>query len=68
MRRERRTEVAAESLNTFGKAGREYLALDATKAPKTRKKHEWLFACLERLHGKPLSGIKTADIVAECRR
>jgi integrase len=69
VRREKREAAATDAANTFGGAARDYLHRDdRIKATKTRKKHEWLYQCLAKLHGKPLSSIKTADIVAECRR
>lgn len=64
-----RDAVAADAANTFGRVAAEYLQVKmADKSQKTREKNEWLYRCLERLHGRPLSQVETADIVAECRR
>ncbi|MGH8198891.1 MAG: tyrosine-type recombinase/integrase [Steroidobacteraceae bacterium] len=65
--REAREAIATDAAMTFGRVGGEYLRIDATKPPKTAKKHQWLFDCLRRFHNRPLSSIQTAEIVQACR-
>ncbi len=68
LRRAERSQATTEAASTFSRAAREYLQLDTTKAGGTRRKHEWLFECLAKLHGRSLASIKTAEILTECRR
>jgi integrase len=53
--------------NTFGKAGRELLERDDTKAKRTSDKHEWLYGLLSPLHTKPLTGIMAPDVLKVLR-
>lgn len=66
-KREAREAAATDTLMTFGRVGAEYLKLDSTKAPKTVKKHAWLFERLSKFHSRPLSSIQTLEIVTACR-
>lgn len=67
IKREEREAVLSDAMQTFGRAGAEYLKLDETKAPRTASKHVWLFGKLAKLHNRPLSSIQTLDIVQICR-
>lgn len=67
VKREAREAAVTDALMTFGRVGAEFLALDSTKAPKTAKKHMWLFECLRKFHIRPLSSIETLEIVQLCR-
>jgi integrase len=53
--------------NTFGKAGRELIERDDTKAQRTADKHEWLFGLLSALHSRPLTGITAPDVLKVLR-
>ena len=60
-----RDAVAVDAAQTFGWAAGEYLRVKmASKAQKTRDKNAWLYRCLERLHGRPLSQVAPTDIEA----
>jgi integrase len=67
LRRLERSAEYIESTNTFAKVGREFLALDDTKAARTADKHEWLFGLLAPLHKKLVTGITAPDIVKVLR-
>ena len=67
VKREAREAAATDAAMTFGRVGAEYLKLDSTKAPKTIKKHAWLFERLAKFHSRPLSSIQTLEIVTACR-
>jgi integrase len=67
VKREAREAVLTDAAMTFGRVGAEYLKLDSTKAPKTAKKHAWLFERLSKFHPRPLSSIQTLEIVTACK-
>lgn len=67
VRRETREAALTDAAMTFGRVGAEYLKLDSGKAPKTAKKHAWLFERLRKFHNRPLSSIQTLEIVTACR-
>lgn len=67
VKRQAREAAATDAAMTFGRVGVEYLRLDSTKAPKTARKHQWLFDRLAKFHNRPLSSIETLEIVSTCR-
>lgn len=51
-------------MKTLGQAIVSFLAFrQDRKAPKTRKKHEWLAGCLRTLHGRPLQEITAPELL-----
>lgn len=52
---------------TFGRVGTEMLAQDDIKASRTKRKHEWLFGLLRSLHARPITELKTPDLVKVLR-
>lgn len=63
-RRKTRTAAQIEAkTHTFGTVGAALLEHDDARAPRTRKKHAWLFSLLRSLHARPIGELKTVDLV-----
>ncbi len=56
-----------ERVTTFGTVSTEYLALDDTRAERTKDKHDWLRGLLAPLHRHPISAIEPPDILKVLR-
>jgi integrase len=67
LRREKRAAEYIESINTFAKVGREFLALDDTRAKRTSDKHQWQFEQLAPLHKKLVTDITAPDVLKVLR-
>ena len=63
-RRDAREKAHLESVRTFGDVALLFLAKDDSLAPRTARKHQWIFSLLKPLHARPIALINAPQLLA----
>ncbi len=63
-KREAKTAAYVATVTTFGKVGREFLDFKTGElAPATARKLEWQYACLGKLHDRPIGEVAASEVI-----